>query len=111
MVRAAEMIHTLSPPTVLLTGGHLESNTVTDVLIHEDGLDCLDAPRIESRHTHGTGCTLASAVATGIAQGMPTIDAVKRARSYLRTAIENAPGYGAGHGPLDHGVTVTPPSV
>ena len=64
--------------------------------------------RIESRHTHGTGCTLAAAIATGIAQGMPLVDAVDRARRYLRAAIEAAPGYGAGHGPLNHGVTMTP---
>lgn len=108
MMRAAEMIHTLSPPAVLLTGGHLDSDKITDVLIHEDGIDCLEDGRIESRHTHGTGCTLASAVAAGLAQGMSTLEAVKRARRYLRAAIEGAPGYGAGHGPIDHGVTVTP---
>ena len=64
--------------------------------------------RIESNHTHGTGCTLASAIATGIAQGMELRDAVRRGREYVRRAIIAAPGFGHGHGPLDHTVTVRP---
>ena len=60
------------------------------------------------RHTHGTGCTLASAIAAGLAQGMALRDAVVRARAYVRAAIGAAPGFGAGHGPLDHTVTVCP---
>ena len=63
-------------------------------------------PRIETRHTHGTGCTLASAIAAGLAQGMALGPAVRRARAYVQAAIAAAPGFGAGHGPLDHGVTV-----
>jgi len=65
-------------------------------------------PRIDTRHTHGTGCTLASAMAAGLAQGMKLSDAVARARKYVRQAIAAAPGYGHGHGPLDHGVTFDP---
>ena len=57
--------------------------------------------------THGTGCTLASAVATGLAQGIALADAVDRARAYVRDAILAAPGYGQGHGPLGHGHTVS----
>ena len=108
MARAAERIHRLGPKAVLVKGGHLKSERVTDLLSHPGGIQRFDAQRIESRHTHGTGCTLASAIATGIAQGMPLVDAVDRARRYLRAAIEAAPGYGTGHGPLNHGVTVTP---
>jgi hydroxymethylpyrimidine/phosphomethylpyrimidine kinase len=67
-----------------------------------------ESTRIETRHTHGTGCTLASAIAAGIAQGLPLADAVARARLYVLAAIRNAPGYGKGHGPLDHAVTVDP---
>ena len=108
MARAAERIHELGPKAVLVKGGHLESDEITDLLSHAGGIERFHAQRIESRHTHGTGCTLASAIATGIAQGMGLIDAVARARHYLRAAIEAAPGYGSGHGPVNHGVTVTP---
>lgn len=108
MARAAERLHRLGPEAVLVKGGHLESDEITDLLSHPGGLERFHAHRIESRHTHGTGCTLASAIATGIAQGMGLVDAVTRARRYLRSAIEAAPGYGAGHGPVNHGVTVTP---
>ena len=108
MARAAERIHRLGPAAVLVKGGHLQSERLTDLLSHPGGIQRFHAPRIESRHTHGTGCTLASAIATGIAQGMPLVDAVARARRYLHRAILAAPGYGAGHGPVDHGVTVTP---
>jgi hydroxymethylpyrimidine/phosphomethylpyrimidine kinase len=79
---------------------------VTDVLQTDDGMELFDAERIDSKHTHGTGCTLASAIATGIAQGMELRDAVRRGREYVRRAIAGAPGFGAGHGPLNHAVTV-----
>ena len=79
-----------------------------DLLATPDGMEAFSAPRIELRHTHGTGCTLASAVAAGLAQGMGLRDAVVRARAYVRAAIAAAPGFGAGHGPLDHSVTVCP---
>ena len=62
-----------------------------------------EAERIASRHTHGTGCTLASACATGLAQGLPMTEAVARAWAYVQEAMAHAPGLGAGHGPLDHG--------
>ena len=66
------------------------------------------APRIASRHTHGTGCTLASAIAAGLAQGMDMHAAVARAHAYVQAAIFSAPGLGGGHGPLNHAVTVDP---
>ena len=93
---------------VLLKGGHLPGQTITDVLATPDGIDALTGPRLDTPHTHGTGCTLASAVATGLAQSMGLHAAVARARRYVNAAIAAAPGYGAGHGPLDHGVTVDP---
>ena len=61
-----------------------------------------EGARIDSRHTHGTGCTLASACATGLAQGLPLDQAIARGVSYVREAMLSAPGFGAGHGPLDH---------
>jgi hydroxymethylpyrimidine/phosphomethylpyrimidine kinase len=96
----------MGAPAVLLKGGHLRGNTLTDLLATGAETEAFAAPRIASRHTHGTGCTLASAVATGLAQGMTLRDAVLRARAYVRAAIAGAPGYGGGHGPLNHGVRI-----
>jgi len=106
MRRAADAILRLGASAVLLKGGHLPGETVTDLLASGQGTEVFAAPRIVSRHTHGTGCTLASAIATGLAQGMALRDAVERARAYVRAAIAAAPGYGSGHGPLNHNVTV-----
>ncbi len=92
----------------LVKGGHLEGDNLFDVLIHADGVRVFEDVRIATTQTHGTGCTLASAIATGLAQGLDLERAVARARAYVRRAIERAPGFGAGHGPLDHGHTVAP---
>jgi hydroxymethylpyrimidine/phosphomethylpyrimidine kinase len=59
-------------------------------------------PRIETPHTHGTGCTLASAIAANLARGLPDRQAIERAREYLDGAIRHAPRLGGGHGPLNH---------
>ncbi|HYU12607.1 MAG TPA: bifunctional hydroxymethylpyrimidine kinase/phosphomethylpyrimidine kinase, partial [Stellaceae bacterium] len=75
---------------------------VYDVLATASGQRGWDSPRIGTRHTHGTGCTLASAIAAGLAQGMAIEPAVERARAYVQRAIASAPGFGRGHGPLDH---------
>lgn len=101
---AARALLSLGAPAVLLKGGHGEGAVVRDVLATAGGTHLIERPRIETRHTHGTGCTLASAIATGLAQGMPLPDAVERARTYVQDAILAAPGFGAGHGPLWHGV-------
>ena len=106
MRAAAEALLTLGVPAVLLTGGHLPGDDVVDMLATDDGVEVFRAPRIATRHTHGTGCTLASAVAAGLAQGLGLRDAVVRARAYVRAAIAAAPGYGRGHGPLGHAVGV-----
>lgn len=91
---------------VLMKGGHLPGPKAIDVLVTEAGAELFESPRIATRHTHGTGCTLASAIATGIAQGLPMADAVRRARAYVLEAIRTAPGFGKGHGPLNHAHTV-----
>jgi hydroxymethylpyrimidine/phosphomethylpyrimidine kinase len=96
------------PRAVLMKGGHLPGDTVTDLLVTAEGVARFDAPRVASRATHGTGCTLASALACGLAQGMALPDAVIRARAYVRRAMETAPGFGAGHGPMNHAHTVAP---
>jgi hydroxymethylpyrimidine/phosphomethylpyrimidine kinase len=98
---AMEML-ALGCRAVLLKGGHLPGDTVYDVLATAAGLRVWDSPRIDSRHTHGTGCTLGSAIAAGLAQGMAIEPAVERARLYVQRAIASAPGLGHGHGPLDH---------
>jgi hydroxymethylpyrimidine/phosphomethylpyrimidine kinase len=98
----------LGPRAVLLKGGHLEGDEVRDLLLSEGHEEVFTSRRIESRHTHGTGCTLASAIATGLAQGMALRDAVVRARAYVLRAIETAPGFGHGHGPLNHAHTARP---
>ena len=95
-------------PAVLLKGGHGVGDELVDVLAGADGIMEFRAPRIATRHTHGTGCTLASAIAAGLAQGMGLVDAVTRGLDYVRAAIASAPGYGAGHGPLNHAVSVHP---
>jgi hydroxymethylpyrimidine/phosphomethylpyrimidine kinase len=111
MRTAAGSILAMGVPAVLLKGGHLESDTVIDLLATEDGIEAFAAPRIATRHTHGTGCTTASAVAAGLAQGLSLRDSVVRARLYVRAALEAAPGLGRGHGPLNHAVTLAAPAA
>jgi hydroxymethylpyrimidine/phosphomethylpyrimidine kinase len=102
MRRAADALLALGAHAVLLKGGHLAGATVHDVLATRAGQRIWDSPRIDTRHTHGTGCTLASAIAAGLAQGMAVEASVERARDYVYRAILSAPGIGHGHGPLDH---------
>ena len=108
MRAAARVLLALGVPAVLLKGGHLAGDVLTDLLATPDGIEAFQGPRIQTRHTHGTGCTTASAVAAGLASGLTLRDSVIRARAYVRAAIQAAPGFGGGHGPLDHGVTVDP---
>lgn len=103
MQRAGARLLELGAAAVLVKGGHVEGSSVVDLLIDASGTRLrLEAPRIESRSTHGTGCTLASAIAASLAQGRSLSEAIERAHAYVRRAIETAPGYGAGHGPLNH---------
>lgn len=106
MRAAGEALLELGPQAVLMKGGHLEGPEVVDLLITRDGTERFSGPRIDSKHTHGTGCSLASALATGIAQDLTLSQAVRRARAYVLEAIRTAPGYGNGHGPLNHAHTM-----
>lgn len=108
MARAARDLLELGPGAVLLKGGHMPGAEVVDLLAERGGLTAFSGSRIAGTSTHGTGCTLASAVACGLAQGMAVADAVARARVYVRRAIETAPGFGRGHGPLNHLHSVGP---
>jgi len=106
MAKAGYALLELGARAVLVKGGHMPGEMIHDILVSADGVDAFIAPRTETRHTHGTGCTLASAIATGIAQGMAPRDAVARAQAYVHEAIRRAPGIGRGHGPIGHGHTV-----
>lgn len=101
--RAGEALLAMGARAVLMKGGHIAGATVIDLLLTPNGETVLEAERIETRHTHGTGCTLASACAAGIALGQPLEIAVAEAWAYVAEAIRRAPGLGGGHGPLDHG--------
>lgn len=101
--RAGEALLAMGARAVLMKGGHVEGPTVVDLLLTPTGETLLEGPRIDTRSTHGTGCTLASAVAAGLAQGWPIETAVAEAWAYVSEAIRRAPGLGGGHGPLDHG--------
>lgn len=89
---------------LLAKGGHGEGEMLTDRLLGPDGLiRAWSDPRIDTPHTHGTGCTLASAIATGLAQGLALEPAITQARQFVRVALRDAPGLGKGHGPLRQG--------
>lgn len=101
--RAGDALLARGARAVLVKGGHVPGPEVVDVLMTADGEVSFAGSRLSTRHTHGTGCTLASACATGLALGLPLTEAVRGAIDYVREAIARAPGFGAGHGPLDHG--------
>ncbi len=94
---------------VLAKGGHLPGDELADLLVHPGGrVTRWSDSRIDTKHTHGTGCTLASALATGLGAGLSLDDAVARARAYVRAAILAAPGFGQGNGPMGHALGVVP---
>ena len=87
----------------LAKGGDTERTEIEDRLVRPGVEDRVWlSPRIETRHTHGTGCTLSSAIATLLGRGLPLEDAIDGAREFVRAALEAAPGFGAGHGPMGH---------
>lgn len=103
---AADALLGLGCDAVLLKGGHMPGETIYDVLATQEMIEVMSGPRIDTPHTHGTGCTLASAIAALMAQGAPLRDAVEVARDYVEEAIRSAPGFGKGHGPLYHAHTL-----
>lgn len=100
--RAGERLLELGAKAVLMKGGHVPGQTVVDLLLTPSGETTFEGPRLDTTSTHGTGCTLASACAAGLAQGLPLEQAVARAWAYVAEAIRRAPGFGKGHGPLNH---------
>ena len=102
MICAANILLNLGAKNVLIKGGHLTSNTMNDIFLNKKEISIFKNKKIKTKNTHGTGCTLASAIAVGLAQGMELHDAVRRGRNYVVQAIRTAPGFGQGHGPLNH---------
>jgi hydroxymethylpyrimidine/phosphomethylpyrimidine kinase len=102
LIAAGEALMRRGATAALVKGGHLYGDAVEDALVTHAGVEIFRAPRIGARALHGTGCTLASAVATGLAQGMTLAAATKRAIDFVHGAIRHAPGFGAGATPLDH---------
>lgn len=107
MEQAARDLLGLGAKAVLLKGGHMVGDELVDLLAEPGKLTAFAGSRIKTSSTHGTGCTLASSIACGLAQGLSLHDAVARGRAYVRKAIQTAPGLGSGHGPLNHLHTVT----
>jgi hydroxymethylpyrimidine/phosphomethylpyrimidine kinase len=101
--RAAEKLLDMGAQAALIKGGHVPGDVIVDVLATQTGEHFFDGPRIQTNATHGTGCTLASGIAAGLARGLKLTDAVALARAYLTVAIARAPGLGKGNGPIDHG--------
>lgn len=103
MIDAAEALSVQTGAAVLAKGGHADSERIVDVLIVPGARAvAFDHARIDTPHTHGTGCTLSSAIATLLGHGQALEHAVRLARQFVLRAIEAAPGFGAGHGPLGH---------
>jgi hydroxymethylpyrimidine/phosphomethylpyrimidine kinase len=104
MIEAARRIASFGPGTVVVKGGHLNSESSPDVVLTGDEVTLLDAPRVPTSNDHGTGCTLSAATAAFLARGEPVATAVERAKEFVTRAISGAARWrlGSGHGPLDH---------
>jgi hydroxymethylpyrimidine/phosphomethylpyrimidine kinase len=107
MERAARRIMALGARAVLVKGGH-GAQGATDLLVTPDQVVELAAPRIATRHTHGTGCTYAAAITASLAQGFALVEAVRRAKAFIQRAIESNPELGRGNGPVNHHAPVEP---
>jgi hydroxymethylpyrimidine/phosphomethylpyrimidine kinase len=99
---AAVRIHKLGPSNVVIKGGHGRGDQLVDLLFDGETFHEFSTPRIETRNTHGTGCTFASAIAAGLALGDTVVQAVQRAQAYVAGAIRHGLALGHGNGPLDH---------
>ncbi|MEP6590376.1 MAG: bifunctional hydroxymethylpyrimidine kinase/phosphomethylpyrimidine kinase [Gemmatimonadota bacterium] len=104
MVRAGEVLLSLGASAALIKGGHLKSDILVDVLVTPDGVERYARPRLTTRATHGTGCTLSAALTAALALGLSVAEAVPASLDYLQAAIRAAPGLGKGQGPVWHGV-------
>ncbi|OMC75815.1 bifunctional hydroxymethylpyrimidine kinase/phosphomethylpyrimidine kinase [Paenibacillus odorifer] len=101
--KAAKIIHGMGSKYVVLKGGHDTSTTaVTDLLFDGHEYTLLESSRIQTRHTHGTGCTYSAAVTAELAKGKSVAEAIQTAKAFIQAAIEDELGIGAGHGPTNH---------
>ena len=107
MVAAARRLLDFGPKAVLVKGGHL-TGQASDVLVTKETLDWFTATRIDTPHTHGTGCTYSAAITALLASGTPLREAVQKAKTFINEAIQSNPGLGKGHGPVNH--LTQPPS-
>ncbi|MCX7682580.1 MAG: bifunctional hydroxymethylpyrimidine kinase/phosphomethylpyrimidine kinase [Anaerolineae bacterium] len=102
MERAAAAIHRMGPRYVVVKGGHLTAGESIDVLYDGEHVVHLSSPRVETKNTHGTGCTFASAIAAGLAKGLEVAEAVRQAKEYITLALRYSLDLGRGHGPTHH---------
>lgn len=105
--RSAEKLKSLGAGAVLIKGGHSTGNA-DDILLAEDGWHEYSAERVDTPHTHGTGCTFSAAIAAGLAAGQTAPDAIRRAKSFIMSAIATNPGLGHGSGPVNHHASIDP---
>jgi len=105
MEEAARRIAALGPEAVLIKGGHLAGDAV-DVLFWQNDLRHFSARRVETRHTHGTGCTYSAAITAGLARGLALPEAIENAKKFITLAIQSPPGLGHGCGPVNHHVVI-----
>lgn len=108
MRRAAEALVARGARAALVKGGHLEADEVVDVLFDGREFRTWRRPKVATTNTHGTGCTLSAAIAAGLAHGRSLVRAVEDALDFVHRAIQEAPGLGSGHGPLNHFVPAAP---
>ncbi|MBO0732865.1 MAG: bifunctional hydroxymethylpyrimidine kinase/phosphomethylpyrimidine kinase [Methylocapsa sp.] len=99
MRRAASLLHGRGAKAVLITGGHAEGATSDDLLFDGESCRVFSTPRVATCNTHGTGCTLSSAIAAFLARGLPLAEAASAAKTYLNGALAASGALGAGHGP------------
>ena len=102
MKTAGEKLINLGASFVVLKGGHMNTPIMSDFLIGEEVLDQIETKKIETNHTHGTGCTMASALAAGLAKSYEIKEAFQKAHFYVNQAIITSPRFGNGHGPINH---------
>ena len=102
MKQAAKSIIDLGASQVILKGGHLKTRILTDLLMDEENIYTIETSKIVTNDTHGTGCTMASALSAFLAKSKPIKVAFESAHSYVNNAIKTAPRFGNGNGPINH---------
>jgi len=107
MIKAAKKILNMGSKNVLLKGGHLKNNMIFDILVTQKEIRTFKKRKIQTKNTHGTGCTLSSALATCLSQGKNIFKSCKISLRYVDKAIVKAPGYGKGFGPLNHLISIS----